>query len=185
MRFVAEHFHLVTLPEVDGFLRGEGDVPARAVAITFDDGFRDNYEIAAHDLQRWKVPAAFYVTVGLAGSGQPPWFLRLRFAFNTTSCKWSRDALSRRCWPLTEALSKREAFLSASQRCAVLPTEERDAFLDDIEQDLHALPARRFAADDGLGRGAGFARGGTRHRVAYGAASQPGPHRPRSRIWRS
>ncbi len=142
MRFVAENFHLVTLQEVDSFLRGEGKVPVRAVAVTFDDGFRDNYEIAAPILQRWKVPATFYVTVGLADSGAAPWFSRLRFAFNMTGCKSWRDTLAKRCWPLTEKPAKREAFLSASERCAVLPTEQRDAFLDDIEQDLEVrLPA--------------------------------------------
>jgi peptidoglycan/xylan/chitin deacetylase (PgdA/CDA1 family) len=35
------------------------------VAITFDDGYADNYEYAFPLLKRWRIPATFFVTVGL------------------------------------------------------------------------------------------------------------------------
>jgi peptidoglycan/xylan/chitin deacetylase (PgdA/CDA1 family) len=35
------------------------------VAITFDDGYADNYEYAFPLLAKWCIPAAFFVTVGL------------------------------------------------------------------------------------------------------------------------
>ena len=36
-----------------------------AVAITFDDGYRDNHTHALPALERWRAPATFFVTVGL------------------------------------------------------------------------------------------------------------------------
>jgi peptidoglycan/xylan/chitin deacetylase (PgdA/CDA1 family) len=142
MRLLAEHFHPVSLHDIDSFARGEAVIPARAVAVTFDDGFLDNYEIAAPILKRWGVPATFYVTVGPVGNGEPPWFSRLRYAFFTTACSEWHDTRTGRYWPLPEKRCTREAFLSASERCATLSVNQRDSFLDDIEQGLDVrLPA--------------------------------------------
>ncbi|MGH6630042.1 MAG: polysaccharide deacetylase family protein, partial [Burkholderiales bacterium] len=42
--------------------------PRRAVAITFDDGYLDNYEIAAPILKKFSVPCTFFVAAHLMGS---------------------------------------------------------------------------------------------------------------------
>lgn len=52
-------------------------VPARSVVLTFDDGYRDNYELAFPLLRRLRLRAAFFVVSGLTGASnrwdhQPP-----------------------------------------------------------------------------------------------------------------
>ena len=42
--------------------------PARSVAITFDDGYGDNYHLAVPELHRRRFPATFYVVTGCAGA---------------------------------------------------------------------------------------------------------------------
>ncbi|MFN8108271.1 MAG: polysaccharide deacetylase family protein [Thermoleophilia bacterium] len=49
-------------------------LPARAVAITFDDGYRDNLDLAADELRRRRLPATFYLVPGLIDRSVRPWW---------------------------------------------------------------------------------------------------------------
>jgi len=47
-----------------------GDLPARAAAITFDDGYADNHDVALPILQRHGLHASFFVATGFLDGGR-------------------------------------------------------------------------------------------------------------------
>lgn len=64
-------FHFVTLSGlVDAF--DGGAPPAGLAAVTFDDGLRNNHDVALPILAAHGIPATVYVTVGFIG-GHSPW----------------------------------------------------------------------------------------------------------------
>jgi peptidoglycan/xylan/chitin deacetylase (PgdA/CDA1 family) len=56
-------------------LRGERAMPARAVVLTFDDGYENFYEYAFPVLQRYRFPAMVYLLSGMLGHNAE-WFAR-------------------------------------------------------------------------------------------------------------
>jgi peptidoglycan/xylan/chitin deacetylase (PgdA/CDA1 family) len=56
-------------------------LPARAVALTFDDGYRDNLDDALPVLERLSLPATFFLAPGLISGDMSPWWERLGWAF--------------------------------------------------------------------------------------------------------
>lgn len=68
MRFVARAFRVMTLGQAMNCL-AEGRLPSRALAITFDDGYADNAEIALPLLQRCGLTATFFVASGFLDGG--------------------------------------------------------------------------------------------------------------------
>jgi peptidoglycan/xylan/chitin deacetylase (PgdA/CDA1 family) len=69
MGWMREWFNVLPLAEAVERLR-RGDLPARAAAITFDDGYADNHQIALPILQRHGLSATFFIAVGFLDGGR-------------------------------------------------------------------------------------------------------------------
>jgi peptidoglycan/xylan/chitin deacetylase (PgdA/CDA1 family) len=72
-RFFRERFRIVPLSEQVAAYQARRDMGG-TLSITFDDGYRDNHEMAAPILRRLGLPATFFITTGFIGSDiTAPW----------------------------------------------------------------------------------------------------------------
>lgn len=69
MRFVAKTFKVMSLGEAATRLAA-GKLPSRALAITFDDGYADNAEVALPILRRHGLVATFFISTGFLDGGR-------------------------------------------------------------------------------------------------------------------
>jgi peptidoglycan/xylan/chitin deacetylase (PgdA/CDA1 family) len=113
MQYVARTCRPVTLDEIPEYVAGTRPIPKRAVAITFDDGFHDNYEIAAPILEECGLRGTFYIATSSV-EGRPLWFVRLRYWMVRAKIAWPQ-------------------FLEASGQCATLTQPEREEFMAKLE----------------------------------------------------
>jgi len=67
--WVREWFNVLPLDEAAARL-AQGTLPARALTMTFDDGYADNREVAAPILQRHSLPCTFFVATGFLDGGR-------------------------------------------------------------------------------------------------------------------
>ncbi|WP_233842624.1 polysaccharide deacetylase family protein [Dyella sp. 2HG41-7] len=71
MLHVKQHFVPVRLSDVAAAINSGAALPPDAVAITFDDGYDDNYRIAYPILRELNIPATFFVSTGHIDTGKP------------------------------------------------------------------------------------------------------------------
>ncbi len=71
MRFLRRfRYNIVTVEELAGIIRRGENIPPRTVAITFDDGYKNNYTHAFPVLQKYRIPATLFIIVREVGRPQ-------------------------------------------------------------------------------------------------------------------
>ncbi|MGH9469857.1 MAG: polysaccharide deacetylase family protein [Terriglobia bacterium] len=138
MEVVARRFTPLSLDDLLRRLAWGEPLPRKAVVVTFDDGYADNCEIALPVLERFGIPATFYVLAGAVASGRAPWFVRLRYAFSTTRKPVWRDEPRARTYSLEEDENRRTTFLESCVQCARLDGAAREEFTASVERQLEA-----------------------------------------------
>jgi peptidoglycan/xylan/chitin deacetylase (PgdA/CDA1 family) len=142
MRFVARRYRVVSLARLIEHL--ESGAPGTLLAITFDDGYRDNYENAFPILQRYGLAATIFLSTGSLDTGDPLWFEVLSGAVKTTSREFLdlEADIPRRFWmrTLDERLrANGELFALLRQ----MPEEERRQRVQAILRELAAPSGSR------------------------------------------
>lgn len=62
-----ENFNVISLGDLGRFMEGKAKLPPNAVIITFDDGYRSNYEYAFPALKEHDFPATIFMIVSRIG----------------------------------------------------------------------------------------------------------------------
>ncbi len=94
--YLVHYYHVVTGEDVRLFLLGGRKLPENSVFITFDDGYEDNFTEAFPILQRFGVPAAFFLTTDLIGRPEAClWFDTLDWIFSFSPLSAVFDRLTR------------------------------------------------------------------------------------------
>lgn len=77
------NWHVVPLPELVDNLN-QGRLRRNSIALTFDDGYLDNYAVARPLLDKYNVPATFFICSGNIGSHAEFWWDELEHLILST-----------------------------------------------------------------------------------------------------
>lgn len=133
MEMLAENFAVLPLEKLVE-RAGRNDVPPRTVAITFDDGYRDNYVNAFPILKAVGLPATIFLSTGALDTGNLLWHDRVFDAFQRT--KVSSMFVEGKEYSLKQVPEKQialEAFLRNLRRC---DSQKRDTLIRQLASDL-------------------------------------------------
>lgn len=135
MRWVRDNFNVLPLDEAARALQA-GTLPRRALAITFDDGYADNFLCAAPILQRLGLHATFFIATAFLDGG---------LMFNDAVIESLRQApdgaldlaeLGR--FDLSRLEQRRAAIDAVLSAVKVLPPDERARRVERIAQSAQA-----------------------------------------------
>jgi peptidoglycan/xylan/chitin deacetylase (PgdA/CDA1 family) len=135
LRFLSKTCNVVTLSSIHSHIMEKTKFPSRTVALTFDDGFRDNYCVARPALNAAGIKATFYIASDYI-EGPPPWFCVNYVAFKgTTKTVW-QEPLSAQHFAMTSPCERLAARRHANMICATLSRSEKEDYVANIASDL-------------------------------------------------
>jgi peptidoglycan/xylan/chitin deacetylase (PgdA/CDA1 family) len=120
---------VVPLESALSALRAGEPLPPRAVALTFDDGYRDNLELAVPLLERLGLPCTFFLVPGLLSREVRPWWEILAWAFaraGRRTLPWEGGALP------TGDQEGHRSFLTVAERLKALDRATRERRTDEL-----------------------------------------------------
>jgi peptidoglycan/xylan/chitin deacetylase (PgdA/CDA1 family) len=79
MAYFAENYQVLPLGELLRCLTKKQSLPEKTVAITFDDGYKDNYLNAYSALKKYHLPATIFLVTRSIGKGGLFWWDKVRF----------------------------------------------------------------------------------------------------------
>ncbi len=97
MAFLKRYFDVVGPAELDRVSR---EPAGRTVMVTFDDGYRDNFELAFPVLRDQKVPATFFITTSFLDEGVLAWWDEIAWMIRRSTVSvlpagpWTAEPLS-------------------------------------------------------------------------------------------
>jgi len=83
--YFCRRYKILSLDELAQYIHQGESLPEKAVVITFDDGYKDNYLHAFPVLEKYKVPATIFLTTGHIGSGNLFWLDKVRYIIQHTT----------------------------------------------------------------------------------------------------
>lgn len=128
-------------------------LPPRAVALTFDDGYSDNLELAGPMLARLGLPATCFLVPGILNGEVNPWWERLAWVFTT-------GRAGRMRWDGVDhdlsGPARHTVFKRVAEDLKLLDRHGRESAIDDVQAQLDPSgvfdPRAQFLDWDGARR---------------------------------
>ena len=135
MNILRKEYHPITLDDIADSLKHGKKFPRRAVAVTFDDGFADNYHIAAPIMEKYDIRGAIYLAVDAVRRQELPWYCRLHYLFYKAAENELQfvDPESGRDWRCAHSDERDDAERFYAKSCVVLGEEQQRKRIEQIE----------------------------------------------------
>lgn len=130
MRFAKKNFDVVSFRDLDACDREDKPWPKKALIVTFDDGYRDNFTHAFPVLRELGLPATIFLTTGHIDQSQLFWWDAIAYCFKKTSlAAILMPELGEAEMPLATAQQRRQAVDAALNWAKNVPDAVRKGFV--------------------------------------------------------
>lgn len=139
MAWIASWFNVLPLEQAIDQL-AQQSLPERAAAITFDDGYADNYSVALPILKKHGLQATFFIATGFLNGGRMWNDTIIESIRRSPLAKLDCSSIKLGIYPLNSLAEKREAIRLLIQKVKYHPIQKRLELTNNIADLAQAKP---------------------------------------------
>jgi peptidoglycan/xylan/chitin deacetylase (PgdA/CDA1 family) len=132
MRYLAANYRVLALADIIKQIRQGVGVAPGTIAVTFDDGYRDNYVYAHPILRKYGLPATLFAATGYIGTDELMWNDKIAMAVKLTSQKSIALPGVAQSTALESKPEKLRAVQQLVETLKTLPEPEKQGWVDQI-----------------------------------------------------
>ncbi len=132
VKFLVANFRVRSLGDIITNIRQGLGVTPGTIALTFDDGYRDNYVYAHPILNRYKCPATLFAATSYIGTEKVMWNDKLALAVKCSRKKTITMPGFKNALPLTSVVERFRALEQILETLKVLPESNKLALVEEI-----------------------------------------------------
>ena len=129
--YLIKQYTILSLDELVDHIYEQKPLPKKAVVITFDDGYEDNYRYAYPILKKYGVPATIFLATGYIDNGELFWWDKITYVLQHTMC----DALELDeigFYPLKTDGERPRVASTLVKKLTGLPEQKRNMLIEEI-----------------------------------------------------
>jgi peptidoglycan/xylan/chitin deacetylase (PgdA/CDA1 family) len=154
LAFVGRWFQPVRMDDLLAFVQGRGELPNNPVLVTFDDGYRDNHDVALPILMHRGIRATFFIATDYVEQRRLFWWDRVAMAIKRSlRDRIEIDYPRPTALPLEDGAQRQTAVRRAQRIIKDTPGLDLDCFIDQLERAAGVVLGRdeeRSMADETL-----------------------------------
>lgn len=84
IKYFNDNYNIIALEDFAYIIKSGKLLPKKAIAITFDDGYKDNYQYAYPILKKYHLPATIFLATGYIGTSNLFWWDKVSYIIQNT-----------------------------------------------------------------------------------------------------
>jgi peptidoglycan/xylan/chitin deacetylase (PgdA/CDA1 family) len=85
LSYISKNYEILSLEKLTQYIRERKPLPKKAIVVTFDDGYKDNYLYAYPILKKYNIPSTVFLPTGHIGTGKLLWWDEIAYYIHYTS----------------------------------------------------------------------------------------------------
>ena len=145
MCFLKKNCNVISINELEKFKK-EKKIKRNSVIISFDDGFENNFKVAAPILKKLNLPCIFYISTGMIGKKNMFWVDKIEDIINRTRNKYVDINLEKNIkFSLKSKLEKIKAVEKIKKYCKSISAIKKDKLINNLSNMLKIKPNNKYS----------------------------------------
>ena len=132
MKYFTQNYEILSLDKLVQYANSGKSFPKKAVVITFDDGYKDNYLYAYPILKKYKIPATIFLTTGYIGGSELFWWDKVAYVIESDTSIKNLNLKDLGSYPLQSELDRTRAKLKICERLTKLSNDNKNSIIENL-----------------------------------------------------